>query len=111
AAATVEFQPAGTLRVGVGAQPGLAPHGRTVHRDPHPAFGYEADAAVAAQVDHAQVIRPDRQTDAVVGVTAHEVRARGDPVQADQAGPALFGQQVGAALFTPLLLVLLEGHL
>src|SRR5690606_9497725 len=34
-----------------------------------------------------------------------------DPVQPDQAGPALLGQQVGATLLTPLLFVLLEGHL
>ena len=58
---------------------------RLVRHEPH---------RLAADVDHAQVPRPHRQVDAVAASAADVMGARIDPMQPDQARPAIGLEQV-----------------
>ena len=63
-------------------------------------FGREPDLATLL-LQQAELVRPLRQADAVGRATADIVGGQLDPVQADQAGPAIGFEQMRATLRAP----------
>ena len=64
--------------------------------------------ALVAHAEHAEVFRSHRKANAVVRVAADPMRARIQPVQADQAGPAVRAIEIDDAFRPPQVLLARE---